>query len=229
MILETDFLSYPHAHHGYTITPLKLNLETTCKRRQNKDNDKHAQNEEHNHCKSTRIFSFTKPCANPEGGYRGSVPPPQLKTHKAIGFLSNTGPDPWKIIKLPSQHSILGHHRPPAKRHFNGVSLAGRWWPAFIGYWILSPLINNKKKKLSEGAQLTKLSWSAHENYCKTRVDINNYNSKPRPITKPQHKMRATTIYNWCILLRLTSGLVNPRTVMFTEAKPRWISFSRVD
>ena len=30
-----------------------------------------------------------------------------------------------------------------------------------------------------------------------------------------------TTVYNCCILLRLTSGFVNPRTVMFTEAKPR--------
>ena len=30
------------------------------------------------------------------------------------------------------------------------------------------------------------------------------------------------TLYNWCILLRLTPGFVNPRTVMFTEAKPRW-------
>ena len=31
------------------------------------------------------------------------------------------------------------------KRHFNGVSLAGRWWPAFSGVWILSPLIKEKK------------------------------------------------------------------------------------
>ena len=48
-----------------------------------------------------------------------------LENHKNIGFLSNTGPDPltqsyqasiqcWAIIS------------PPAKRHFNGVSLAGR-------------------------------------------------------------------------------------------------------
>ena len=29
------------------------------------------------------------------------------------------------------------------------------------------------------------------------------------------------TLYNRCILLRLTSGFVNPRTVMFIEAKPR--------
>ena len=29
----------------------------------------------------------------------------------------------------------------PAKRHLNGVLLAGRWWPAYSGIWILSSLI----------------------------------------------------------------------------------------
>ena len=61
------------------------------------------------------------PCADPEGGTGGPS-------------LSNTGPDPLKFSKLPSQHSMLGHHRPasktpfntPAKRHLNVVSLAGR-------------------------------------------------------------------------------------------------------
>ena len=43
-------------------------------------------------------------CAGPDGvGGR-------LKNHKNIGFLSNTGPDPLKITKLPSQHSMLGQH-----------------------------------------------------------------------------------------------------------------------
>ena len=38
----------------------------------------------------------------------------------------------WKITKLHSQHSMLGHHLPTNKTHFSGVSLAGRWWPAWI-------------------------------------------------------------------------------------------------
>ena len=42
------------------------------------------------------------------GGGRGSGPP--LENHKNIGFFSNTGPDPLKIVKLPSQLSILGHN-----------------------------------------------------------------------------------------------------------------------
>ena len=35
---------------------------------------------------------------------------------------------------------------PPAKRHLNGVLLAGRGWPTFSGIWIPS----STKKKLSE-------------------------------------------------------------------------------
>ena len=61
------------------------------------------------------------PCADPEGGGgAGGLDPPE----KNIGFLSNTGLDPLKITKLPSQHSMLGHHRPtseaPFKWHFAG-------------------------------------------------------------------------------------------------------------
>ena len=64
-------------------------------------------------------------CADPEGRGGGNGPGPPLKNHKNIGFLSNTGPDPLTIIKLPSQHSMLGLHRHASKTPFNGVSLAG--------------------------------------------------------------------------------------------------------
>ena len=48
-----------------------------------------------------------------------------LKNHKNIGFLtiSNTGPDPLKIIKLLSQIQYWAIIGPPAKGHLNGVSL----------------------------------------------------------------------------------------------------------
>ena len=97
------------------------------------------------------------------GGCRGSGIP--LKNHKNIGFLSNTGPDPLKNHKAtkpafnvgPSSachwnaNSILGHHRPPVKRHLNGVSLASQCWPAFSAIWILSPLwLKKTHKKTSE-------------------------------------------------------------------------------
>ena len=52
------------------------------------------------------------------GGDRESGPPPPKKKKKKkniyiknIGFLKNTGLDPLKITKLPSQHSMLGHHQ----------------------------------------------------------------------------------------------------------------------
>ena len=47
-----------------------------------------------------------------------------LKNHRNIGFFSNTGLDPLKITKLPSQHSMLGHYRhaseTPFQWHFAG-------------------------------------------------------------------------------------------------------------
>ena len=71
---------------------------------------------------NTRDRSQSMPCADPEGGGKGSGPP--LENYKNIGFLCNTGPDSIKITKLPSQHSMLGHHRraikTPFKRRFAG-------------------------------------------------------------------------------------------------------------
>ena len=56
------------------------------------------------------------------GGLGGEGVWTPLKNHKNIGFSSNIGPDPLKISKLPSQHSMLGHHRHASE----GVLLAGR-------------------------------------------------------------------------------------------------------
>ena len=59
-------------------------------------------------------------CADPEGGKQGvqTPPPPHLKKHKNIGFLSNTGLNPLKITKLPSQHSML---EPSTARQGNAI------------------------------------------------------------------------------------------------------------
>ena len=48
------------------------------------------------------------------GGNRGSGPP---RKSQNIGFF-NTGPHPLKIVKLPSQLSILGHNRHASKSSF---------------------------------------------------------------------------------------------------------------
>ena len=50
-------------------------------------------------------------------GDRGSGPHP-LENYKNLGFLSNTGPEPLKITKLPFQLSMLGHHRPASETPF---------------------------------------------------------------------------------------------------------------
>ena len=47
-----------------------------------------------------------------------------LKNHINIGFLSNTGSDPQKK-KLPSQHSILSHHRHTSETPFKWRSADG--------------------------------------------------------------------------------------------------------
>ena len=93
---------------------------------------------------------------------QGSELPP-LENYKNIGFLSNTCPD---LEKSQSYHiriqswAITGT---PAKRHLNGVSLAGRCWPAFSGIW-LPPT----KRKV--GPPLKKLSGYAHEARHKSNV-----------------------------------------------------------
>ena len=70
-------------------------------------------------------------CADPEGGGGGAGGPDPPKNLKNIGFLSHSGPDPLKKnTKLPSQHSMLGHHQhareTPLKWRFAGGPLVTR-------------------------------------------------------------------------------------------------------
>ena len=58
-------------------------------------------------------------------GGQGVRTPPPLENYKMIGFLSNTGPDPLKITKLPSQHSMLGQHRPASETPFKWCFAGG--------------------------------------------------------------------------------------------------------
>ena len=72
-----------------------------------------------------------------------------------IGFLSNTGPDPLKITKLPSEHSMLGHH--PRAGFACGPMLA-------CLQWYLDPPSPHQLKeyRVKVGLPLTKLSGSTH-------------------------------------------------------------------
>ena len=55
-------------------------------------------------------------CGSREG--TGGPDPPPPGKHKIIGLLSNSGPDPLKIAKLLSQHSMLGHHQHASEKPF---------------------------------------------------------------------------------------------------------------
>ena len=98
------------------------------------------------------------------GGSRGGqgIRTPPEKSQN-IGFPSNTGPDPGPEKSQGYQAiiqcwAIIGT---PAKRHLNGVSLAGRCWPTYGDVWIIFLLIN-LKKRFQSWTPLTKLSGSAH-------------------------------------------------------------------
>ena len=91
------------------------------------------------------------------GGDRESSPPPPEK-YKFIGFPSNTGPDPLKITKLPSQHSTMGHYRPasetPFQWRFAGRPIIARFW------WSLEPLSPKpKQKKYQSWTPSDKIFW----------------------------------------------------------------------
>ena len=46
-----------------------------------------------------------------------------MKNHTKIGFLNNTGSNPLKNHKLPSQHSMLGQQGHASERHLNDCPL----------------------------------------------------------------------------------------------------------
>ena len=91
-------------------------------------------------------------CRFREGGGQGVRTP--LKNHENIVFFYNY----WSgSPEKPSQHSMLGKHRPASEMPFNGALLAGRRWPTNTGLWIrppplnqLNPHQNTKKQTLSE-------------------------------------------------------------------------------
>ena len=68
-------------------------------------------------------------------GFRGGGPEPlHLENHKAIGHLAILVQFPWKITKLPSQHSF--------KWRFAGGLMVARF------YWYLDPLFPLQLSKI---------------------------------------------------------------------------------
>ena len=56
---------------------------------------------------------------------------------KSLSFLRNTGQTPLEITKLPSQHSILGHHQPASETPFkSGFHWQADDGPLSVVYWV---------------------------------------------------------------------------------------------
>ena len=99
-------------------------------------------------------------------GDRGSgPPPPSWKWKKYSFFLAILVRIRWKSKSYQASIqclAIIGPF-PSAKRHWNGVSLAGQWWTALSAFWIVFPLIKKEQKKNVRRCQsLAKLPGSAH-------------------------------------------------------------------
>ena len=92
----------------------------------------------------------------PGSGDSDHTPPP--KNHKAIWFLSNTGPDP------------LENHK-ATKTAFNVGPSSARWWgddDPLLVVFVLDPLSPHQLKNIYKnvvkiGPPLTKLSGSTHD------------------------------------------------------------------
>ena len=120
-------------------------------------------------------------------GSRGSTggpdPTPPLKNHEIIGFISNTVPDPLKMTKLSSLHSMSGYHRHASETPFKWRFAVGPMMTRLYVY--LDPFINKKKKKKKKkkkrckvGPPPAKLSGSAYvKTYCRA---YRNAQTSPR-------------------------------------------------
>ena len=82
--------------------------------------------------KSIRCLQRNSACGDPESFVKGGT---SLTTFLGIFFVSWWG-------DTGSKSHYLGIIVPPVTRHFNGVSLAGRWWPfieCVLGSFVIFP------------------------------------------------------------------------------------------
>ena len=93
---------------------------------------------------------------------RGTGGPESHGKLQKYRVLNNTDPDPLKITKLPSQHSLLGHHRPTSETplsHHRHISQTPFKW-RFAGPLIV--VFGFLKKRYQSWPPLIKLFGSAH-------------------------------------------------------------------
>ena len=92
------------------------------------------------------------------GGGAGDPDPPHEKSQIYRVSKQHWSGFPEKLQTYQASNQSWAIIGPPAKRHFNGVSLAGQAWPAFSVIWIFSPLINLKKSCQSWTPSDTRMS-----------------------------------------------------------------------
>ena len=94
---------------------------------------------------------------------RGTGGPDPPENHRNIGFPSNIDPDPLKITKLPSQHSMVGHwhaSKTPFQRrfadgplvvHFSGISVLSHYplWQNVLDPRMHAVRVNRARLKLN--------------------------------------------------------------------------------
>ena len=105
--------------------------------------------------------SLHMPCVEPEGGGGGGGGQgvrTHLKNHKAIGFLTNTSPDPLKNHIATKPAANVG---PSSTRHRNAILMAFRWWandgPLLVVFG--SSLPSSLKKKHQSWTPCGKIFW----------------------------------------------------------------------
>ena len=83
-------------------------------------------------------------------GDQGSGPPPPLKNHNNIGFLSNSGPDPLKHYEAIEPAFNVG---PSSARKRNAILIAFRWraddGPLIVVFRSSHPSSTKKRKKIT--------------------------------------------------------------------------------
>ena len=98
-------------------------------------------------CQQRKVYALCITIRGSRAGNRGSDPPPP--PWKSQNQYWSGSPDKLQSYQPRIQSwAIFG---PPAKRHLNGISQAGRWWPAFSAIWILS-LSSSTKNMITESS-----------------------------------------------------------------------------
>ena len=161
------------------------------------------------------------PCADPEGGQGVRTP---LKNHKIIGFPSNIDRDPLKSQSYQASVQWWTIIDTPAKRHFNGVSLMGRWWPILVAF--RSPLTTHSDNMFWIRACMQCVWTGSIEIKLSTDIMSWYFGTSIQYATKTQTSLRkcAFSIQHWWLryVKHLAAFMLNGLTLCLTTQTTTW-------